>query len=387
MNMPRLTRNELERLIASEGGPHLSLYLPPPVGSNDTLEEEKIRFGNLIRLARERLTRYWMPGSEADDFLRPLEPVLGDLLLVNPRRHAVAAFVSSQSRDVFGLEQELVEMLNVGRTFRIRPLLPCLDEPDPYVVATLSQQRVALYARTQFGLERVAGIVPECFEKIEAELTDEPQVRAAVVGGRGVQGVTYHGQGGIRDFKKIDLENYLRHVDDCISSYLRQHVGTRLILAGVDSLTAKYQAISHCDNMVKQTIPGNVDHLSVEELQTRAEAVAGRELHMQLEQKRVRIRERDVAIVSDPEQVLVAGLEGRIDTLFIDKEAKLNGTFLVDQRTLKEIHCEPSGAPDDCNHDMIELAAVQTIKNGGVVYAVAANEMPVAKRMVASLRY
>lgn len=62
---------------------------------------------------------------------------------------------------------------------------------------------------------------------------------------------------------------------DAICSYLRRYDGIRLILAGVDSLTDMYRANSNCNNIVKHTRSGNVDHLTAEELQARTEAVAG----------------------------------------------------------------------------------------------------------------
>jgi hypothetical protein len=389
MNTRLFTRNDLERLIASEGGPHLSLLLPSPTTVKDTQEEEGIRSGNLLRLAHESLTKYWMPDSEAHEFLRPLESLLLELLQLNPRRHSVAIFVCSQSCEVFRIDHQLNEQLTIAKAFHIRPLLPCLDEPDPYAVLTLSQQRVALFACTHTGLERVADVMPESFEKLEAELTVEPQtqVRAAAIGGRGGQGTVFHGQGGARDVEKVDLENYLKHVDNSVCTYMRQHLGTRIILAGVDSLTAMYRANSHCGSIVEHTLSGNVDHLSAEELQARVGAIATDELHERRKQKEVSIREHDVPVAADPEQVLIAASEGRIETLFIDRDATLHGIFMADQGTLKEVHHAPSGDPGDSSHDLIELAAVQTIKTGGTVYAVPANDMPIAKRMVAGLRY
>jgi Bacterial archaeo-eukaryotic release factor family 7 len=389
MSTPLFTRDDLERLIASEVGPHLSLFLPAPVIANDTAEEVGIRFDNLLRSAHASLTRYWMPELEAREFLRPLESLASEVLQLNQRRHNVAIFVCSKTCEVFRIDHPLSEQLTIARAFHFRPLLPCLDEPDPYAVLTLSQQRVALFASTHTGLEPVEDFMPESFEKVEAELMVEPQTqaRSTATGGRDKQGVVFHGQGGARDVEKVDLANYLKHVDSSVCSYLRQHMGTSLILAGVDSLTAMYRANSHCDRIVEHTLSGNIDHLSAEELQARVVSVAGDDLHNRRKQKGVRIREHDVLVATDPEQVLVAASEGRIETLFIDRDATLYGIFMADQGTLKEVHRVPSGDPGDSSHDLIELAAVQTIKTGGSVYVVPADDMPVAKRMVAALRF
>lgn len=393
MNVPFLTRDHLQRLIASEGGPHLSLFLPPPNARNDTLEEEAIQLRNLLRSAQELLAQYWMPNSAASEFLQPLAQLHSELKEANPRTYSLACFVSSDTHNFFRVDKKLVEQLSIGRTFRIRPLLPCLEELDPYAVLTLSKERVALFAHQNAGLETVTRVVPESFEKIEAGLSVEPktQARAAAIGGiagQGTrQGVVFHGQGDVRDVEKVDLENYLKHVDHSVCSYFRQHSGTRLILAGVDSLTSMYRTISHCKNIVSPTVSGNVDHLSAEELHARVISSASGALHQQREQRATRIREQDSPVATDPEEILVAASEGRIDTLFIDRDATMHGFFIADDRALKEVHHAPTADPGDSSHDLIELAAVQTIKTGGTVYAVATNEMPVAKRMAAALRF
>jgi Bacterial archaeo-eukaryotic release factor family 7 len=389
MTIKLFTRDDLKQLITIEGGPYLSLFLPPPVIGNDTLEEEKTRLSNLVRSARTNLAEYWLSDAEVGKFLQPLEGLLEQLLHPNPRRHSVAVFVSSQRVAFFRVNCALDEQLCVRKAFYIRPLLPSLDEPDPYLVLTLSQQRARLLACTNEGLQRVEGILPESFEEFEGQLTVAPQtqVRSAAIGGRGGQGVVFHGQGGTRDAEKVDLENYLKHVDSAVCTYLQRHIGAQLILAGVDSLTAMYRANSHCGCIVDQTVSGNVDQLSEEELHARTTAIAKVKLHRQRQQHAAKIREQDVSVATAPEEILIAASQGRIDTLFIDQAARLYGTFIADRCKLSEVQQPLTADPAEVDFDLIELAAVQTLKTGGTVYAVPANDMPVAKPMVAALRF
>ncbi|MDX1929838.1 MAG: hypothetical protein SFV81_25145 [Pirellulaceae bacterium] len=389
MNIRPFTRDDFERLIESEGGPHVSLFVPPPSAAIDTVNEDKIRFDNFLRSVHKSLTDHWMTETESREFMKPLQLLSKKLLQLNPRKHSVAIFTCNQSCDLYRVDHRLIEQLSVDRTFRVRPLLPSLDEPSNYMLLTLSQHRVALFHCTDGALERVMDIMPDSFEAFEAELTVEPQtqVRATAVGGRHRQGIVFHGQRDLRDAEKVDLENYLKRVDHTVCAHLSKHPRTRLILAGVDSLTSMYRAISHGNDIAEARLSGNVDHLSVEELQGRVEQLFPDELHKHRRQKAIGIREHCVPVVTDPEQVLIAASDGRIDCLFVDQDATLYGFFLPDQRTLKEVHHAPSGAPGDSSHDLIEQAAVQTIKTGGSVYAVPASEMPIAKRMVAGLRF
>ncbi len=387
MNFQTCNREDLEKLVASEGGAHLSALLPAPSTRNDTLQEDKIRFSNMMRSAREALAKNWMQDSEADDFLRPVELQLQELLQSNPRRIGVAIFANSESLNLFQVRHEIQEQLAIGHAFRIRPMLPCLDSPVPYTVLTLSQQRVAFFAKEQQELEQVEGIQPESFDEIEADLESTTQVRTTAIGGRGQQQGVFYGHGSGRDAEKVDLENYLKHVDNSVCSYLRQQTPSRLILAGVDSLTAMYRANSHWDDIIEATLTGNVDHLSAEELQVRAEAIAGDELHAQRKQRWKRIREQVAPVETDPELVLIAAHDGRIETLFVDQDATLYGSFSAEARALKQSNDPPSGGASDNCHDMLELAAVQTLKMRGNVYSVSGDEMPIATKMAAELRF
>jgi hypothetical protein len=101
-----------------------------------------------------------------------------------------------------------------------------------------------------------------------------------------------------------------------------------------------------------------------------------------------RIREhRRNPVATDPEQVLCAAYEGRIDTLFFDSAATLSGSFYPDTRTLKELHHAPTGEPADPSHDLIEMAVVQTLQHGGHVHSVSKEDMPAESDMAAALRY
>ena len=56
MNVRTATRNDLDRLISMEGGPHISIYISAPAKLAD-VTQDRIRIKNLARTAHETLAQ------------------------------------------------------------------------------------------------------------------------------------------------------------------------------------------------------------------------------------------------------------------------------------------------------------------------------------------
>lgn len=384
-------RHELDQILASEGGPHVTVYLPAPERASEA-KDDAIRISNLIRDAHSALTQNWMPESEAEDFLKPLDDLSRDSEFLAGRRHGVAIYLSDDVFKVYRMSESIDERMVISRTFCLRPMLSSLHI-SRFFVLTLSKQRVSLFSATAESITEVEEIeLPLSFEQSMQEVSADrgAQAHSSGAGTTGKQAAVFHGQGGNADTEKGEITEYLRHVDQVVSAYLHNQTGQSgfLILAGVDYETAIYQHISSCARLIGQTISGNVDRLSAEQLHERAMPIAGQELRREREADANRIREhRRNPVATDPEQVLGAAYEGRIDTLFFDSAATLSGSFYPDTRTLKELHHAPTGEPGDPSHDLIETAVVQTLRHGGHVHSVSKEHMPAESEMAAALRY
>jgi hypothetical protein len=84
----------------------------------------------------------------------------------------------------------------------------------------------------------------------------------------------------------------------------------------------------------------------------------------------------------DPSQVLKAAANGRVDTLFIDTQSELWGSF--DPSTQKiELHATRKDSSDD----MLEFAARETLRHAGLALALDADKMPAKTSVAALLRW
>ncbi len=389
--MDTFDRIQLDQLLASTGGPHVSVFLPAPQRPMEA-KEDAVRVSNLARDAIARLKENWMPELEGEDFVKPLRDLAEDEGFLADRRHGVAIYLSEACFKIYQLDNSAGPQLWVDRIFHVRPLLSALNEQLAFAVLRLSKKGVSLFTATPSGVSELdlQGL-PESFEAslagTSADRGSQTHSAANSSGPAGKQAAVFHGQGGIPDAEKAELTDYLHHVDKAVCSALAKRHDW-LVLSGVDYETAIYRNLSSYPRITSGSISGNMDHLSPEQLIELATPIATAAIANEREAEAEQIRERrHQAVAADPEKVLTAACRGQVKTLFIDQNATLSGSFHPETAVLKELHDEPTGEPGDPSHDLIELAAVQTLMHGGRVYSVSASEMPVDARMVAALRY
>ncbi|MFM6282682.1 MAG: hypothetical protein ACKN9K_30300, partial [Dolichospermum sp.] len=80
--------------------------------------------------------------------------------------------------------------------------------------------------------------------------------------------------------------------------------------------------------------------------------------------------------------IIPAAYYQRVDTLFVPLKQHIWGKFDLQNGTV-ELHAEP--APND--EDMLDLAVIHTILNGGRVYTLEPEAMPRGVKVAAICRY
>ena len=132
-------RHELDQILASEGGPHITVYLPAPERALEA-KDDAIRISNLIRDAHSTITQHWMPESKAEDFLKPIDDLSRDSEFLAERRHGVAIYRSDDVFKVYRMSESIDERMVISRTFCLRPMFSSLHI-SRFFVLTLSKQR------------------------------------------------------------------------------------------------------------------------------------------------------------------------------------------------------------------------------------------------------
>jgi hypothetical protein len=160
--------------------------------------------------------------------------------------------------------------------------------------------------------------------------------------------------------------------------------GLSLVLAGVEYYFPIYREANSYPHLVEGVVAGNPEAQTIVDLYQRALGlVAPRRFESDLAEASARYRalagtgrtsNRVVGTVS-------AALEGRVDVLFVAVGVQVWGSAEDSSRVVWH------EVPESSDIDLLDLAAVRSLLQGGTVYAVQPAAMPDESPLAAILRY
>jgi hypothetical protein len=194
-----------------------------------------------------------------------------------------------------------------------------------------------------------------------------------------------HGQGSPdRDNIKIDILQFFHQLDQDLQKYLHNKRAP-LLLAGVEYLLPIYQEANSYPHLVDKIIPvENIGVLKPDDLHRQAWAEV--EPHYTQAQQEAIEHFQELAATgktsTDLKEAIAAAYYGRVDSLFVAVGVQQWGKF---DPTTDQLQTHSDVEPHD--QDLLDAAAVQTLLNGGTVYAVEPDEVPASAPLAAIFRY
>jgi len=188
---------ELKQLLATQDGPCVSIYMPTH-RSGQEVRQDEVRLKNLLREASVQLFSFCSHRSLIKDLLEPAWQLVNDAEFWKHQLDGLAVFVAPMGVRHFREAIPFPELLEVGRRFHVRPLIPFIHEDCRFYVLALSQNRVALYEGSPLGLQEgeVAGMPLSLAEaRGEKRLEKSLQFHIGTPGGHGKRPAVFHGQG------------------------------------------------------------------------------------------------------------------------------------------------------------------------------------------------
>lgn len=394
--MDILDRKELEKLGTKQDGWHVSIYMPTHrVG--DEIQQDPIRLKNLLTEAEEGLRAEGLRQPEVRSILKPGFDLLDDHIFWQHQSDSLVVLAAPDTFHTYRIPLDFEEKVIIGPRFHTKPLLPILSGEGRFLVLALSQDEIRLLQGTRFTVGEVdLENVPESLA--EALRLEDPEARLQfhtttgpghgkggppTAGTGGQRGAAFHGTGDQSIDEKARILRYFQLVDAGLQEAL---AGERvpLVLAGVDYLLPLYRQASGYDHILEEGIEGNPEQLSAPELHRRAWTLV-QPRFLQEQEEAVQLYHELVnsnRASGELEEVVAAAHYGRVDTLFVPLDREQWGTFDASTNQL-DVHTEMQ--PGD--GELLDLAAVQTLINGGTVYAVESDRVPGKGVLAALLRY
>lgn len=382
--MTLLTRAELNQLLEPRTRPCVSLYLPTH-RLGPEIQQDPIRLKNLLREAERRLSSLEVRSSEVAELLRPAWRLQSDGLFWRHQQDGLAIFLSPGTEAHYRLPLRFEELVVVADRFHVKPLLSFLSGDGRFFVLALSQNQVRLlegsrYSVSEVNLEEMPTDLKEALgtEAREKQL----QFHTRAPGAAGGRAAMFHGHGPGGEESKERLLQYFRSIDSALERYLRDERAP-LVLAGVEYYFPIYRQANSYPHLVEGVVAGNPEAQTIDDLHQRALGLVASRFESDLAEAAARYRalagtgrtsNRLVETVS-------AALEGRVDVLFVAVGVQVWGSVDGSSGIVRHEVPEPS------DFDLLDLAAVRALLQGGTVYAVRPEAMPDESPLAAILRY
>ena len=379
-----LTKNTIEELMQKQKGWCLSIYMPAHSTAAET-QQDKIRFKNMIREAENRLQENGLRSREAGEFLEPLKKLLGNEPFWQHQRNGLAVFMSDDIGRYFRLPEDFQELLVISRRFHLKPLLSFLSNDGRFYILAVSQNKTKLFLGTHYTISEIdEGNIPgNLAEALRYDDSERQLQFHTQTSGGGKRAAMFHGQGVGTDDGKNNLMRYFRQIDKGLHSMLKEERAP-LVLASVAYLFPIYREQNTYPYFVNEGIKGNPDELPPEELHKQAWDIVRPVFLKAMEEAldKYKLLEHTEQASDNMRVIIPAAYHGRVDVLFVAVGLQEWGSFDQSKNSI-DLHDEPEGD----NEDLLDFAAVQTVLNGGTVYALSPDNMPDNRKLLAIFRY
>ena len=378
--MELLRHEQLQALIQPIEGPCVSIFMPTHRGGVE-VKQGPIRLKNQIKKVEEQLSGEGRRGAAIRALVEPLRKLCDNSGFWQYQSDGLAIFRSPEVFRYYRLPLHFDELLVVTDRFHVKPLLRLFTEDGRFYLLTLSKNDIRFYQCTRYGargLELPEG-TPRSLSDVLAVAGVQKQQQMHTTGAS----ARFHGHGSKAQDEKDDLREFFRRVDRGVREVLREDRAP-LVLAGVEYLFPLYREANTYPHLMEKGVTGNPEGRRVEDLQSNAWAVVEPHFRRAREDGARRFHEYagSSKASTDIAKVVPAACHGRVEQLFVAVGRQIWGRW-----NSETCEVEPAEEKRPGDRDLMNLAAIQTLLQGGSVYAVAPGEVPGGGLLAAVLRF
>ncbi|HEV3481845.1 MAG TPA: hypothetical protein VGR97_05885 [Candidatus Acidoferrales bacterium] len=380
------TKNESKEatyadLAAQHAQPCISLYTSDCFALNDA-QQCLPRLKKMLRNAESAFQNAPMTAEEAEKLLESNWLTMGQSARAHLNAQGLALFMS---RDFFGychLPAPIDDQVAVGRNFLVRPLLPLVPTDDRFFVLALSQKHVRLFECSRSAIrERTMQDFPGTFREDLDGLHFERQYQMHTASSPATRqkGAIFHGPSLQQ---KDRLIHFFRNVDRSVAYSLKGQQAP-LIVAAVDYLFPIYQEANTYPHLLDEEIGGNPDLWPPNTLH----AAAWKIVEKRLREAGARAFAMYNEHVNTPltstnlREILAAAEQGLVRFLFLAPTGERWGRPALPET----VHVHAKEEPGD--EDLLNLAAILTLRHGGLVHVVPREELREGADLAAVFRF
>jgi Bacterial archaeo-eukaryotic release factor family 3 len=376
------SRSDLDELVAMDTAPAVSIYLPTHFGGRE-VRQDPIRLKNLLSSAAERLAASRRK-PDVDALLAPAEALVADDDFWQHQEQGLAVFLAPDFHRIHKLPVVVPEEMLLGSHFHIKPLLPILDDAGAFWLLTISAKHTRAYRGSRWAYTEASGIdLPQGIAAIQG-MTNYQETQYASPTGR--HGTLAHAQSigeAPGELRKTELIELLHRVAAAFEPHLKRSPAP-VVLAAHPEIQGNFREVAGWKEIEPEGLSENPDVLAPDELHRRAYAL----IEPKVGEARAAALDRLNAlfaagkVTTKPDEIVKAARYARVDTLFLAGSEHLWGRF---DEAEDRIVAHGSATEEDI--DLLDYAALMTLRQGGSVALAEPAELPPPSLAAAILRY
>jgi hypothetical protein len=362
------TRADIQRLGAVRAAACVSIYLPTTPLTQEA-QADRIALKNQSGSAIEQLRSQGVDKTEVAAIEEALADLVDDDEFWRFQARSLAVLATAAETLTFRLPNTLQAAALAGDRFFIKPLLRALTVSQSAYVLALAQDSVRLV--------EVSGDLPSVAVKVEGLPSDV----ASAVGKASIQDRSQAGRIQGTEGQKVRMRQYARQVDQALRGLLAGSE-TPLILAAAQPLDAIFRSVCSYPHLVAESIAGNSEQTSDEDLGRASRAILDRLHRAELADVRALYETRSAQgrTTADIAQAAKAATFGAVATLLVDIDDVVPGTIDEDGRV-------SFNASGQSSHGVVDQIATRALASGARVLGLRRADIPGGGSLAAILRY
>ncbi len=381
-----ITAEDVRFLIERQDFPCVSIFMPTHRKGRE-IEQDPIRFKNLLRRAENRMAELGLKDREIEDILAPAYKLQNNSLYWKHQSDGLAIFAGKDSFHEYRLPAEFDELSVVTDRYHIKPVLPLISGDGRFYILAFSLKSVRLLQGSKFSVAEIdlEGLPTSLTEVLDPDRYQKQlQFHTGTPSRGGKREAVFYGTGSAGPDEKDLIYRFSLQLDKGLRELLKDE-SAPLVLAGVDYIYPIFRDASKYPNIVEEVISGNPDDTPYEDLHAKAWPLV--EPIFVKGQEKAWQKYRDLAgsgssLATDKiETIVPSAVHGRVETLFVAKNLHCWGSFNPTTDEVKLHERDEVGG-----QDLLDFAAVNVYSQKGIVYVVPKEKLE-GHPMVAVQRY
>ncbi|WP_314146681.1 hypothetical protein [uncultured Leifsonia sp.] len=364
------TKADIERIAAFREQGCVSIYLPTGTTPPEA-DRARIELKNHLAQAVKALETLGVPRARVAAVQAEGETILEDRDFWRYQSRSLAVFLDGELAETFRLPNRLTSVCEVADRFYVKPLLRAVTFPQSALILALAQNSV-----------RLIKIDPEA-PAVIVDVDGMPSNVAAAVGLTTISGRSAEGRIQGSEGQKVRMLEYVQAIERALHPLLANSTEP-LILAAAEPLTGIFRGASDYPHLVEETIAGNPEEKTEEELAAAARHVLDNLYAGKVATLKDAFETRIAAgtALVDMSDIARAATFGAVEALVFDIDARVPGS--IDDET-GAIAYAADDAPG--HYGVTDEILRRSLASKARVYALRAEDVPGGGPVAATVRF